>query len=158
MNTLILKLKVFKLSLKPLLGLFSADNLLVESLNGLLSLSQSTSQLLLAALKLINPAKAFSLKLGLPELNLSLSLGKSLQGIRFLLRLKIFILNKCHLKITSVFMFLNLLRRDALSLASASPRRLVSSSWVVREILALPRAAMAFSVSSICLWRSRFST
>jgi hypothetical protein len=86
MNTLILKLKVFKLSLKPLLGLFSADNLLVESLNGLLSLSQSTSQLLLAALKLINPAKAFSLKLGLPELNLSLSLGKSLQGIRFLLR------------------------------------------------------------------------
>jgi hypothetical protein len=86
MNTLILKLKVFKLSLKPLLGLFSAENLLVESLNGLLSLSQSTSQLLLAALKLINPAKAFSLKLGLPELNLSLSLGKSLQGIRFLLR------------------------------------------------------------------------
>jgi hypothetical protein len=86
MNTLILKLKVFKLSLKPMLGLFSADNLLVESLNGLLSLSQSTSQLLLVALKLINPTKAFGLKLGLPELNLSLSLGESLQGIRFLLR------------------------------------------------------------------------
>merc|ERR1719245_394581 len=53
----------------------------------------------------------------------------------------------------SVIKFLYLVIRLARSLASASPSLLVSSSWVVREILFFCRAAMAFSVSSI--WRVR---
>merc|ERR1719384_2282881 len=53
----------------------------------------------------------------------------------------------------SVIKFLYLVRRAARSLASPSPSLLVSSSWVVREILFFCRAAMAFSVSSI--WRLR---
>ena len=55
---------------------------------------------------------------------------------------------------TSVFRCLNLLNNEALSLASASPNFLVSSSWVANEILLFPKAAIAFSVSSICLCRS----
>ena len=60
--------------------------------------------------------------------------------------------------ITSVFKFLNLAKRAARSLASESPKRLVSSNWVVREILFFPSAAIAFSVSSIWRVRSWFST
>ena len=41
MDTLVLKLKVFQFSFKPVLGLLSAGNLLVEGFNGLLSLSQA---------------------------------------------------------------------------------------------------------------------
>ena len=55
---------------------------------------------------------------------------------------------------TSVFRCLNLLNNEALSLASASPNFLVSSSWVANEILLFPKAAIAFSVSSICRCRS----
>merc|ERR1719342_1247417 len=58
----------------------------------------------------------------------------------------------------SVDIILYLVRRDARSLASASARALVSSSWVVTEILALFMLAIAFSSSSICLLRSWFST
>ena len=41
MDTLVLKLEILKLSFKPVLGLLSAGNLLVEGFNGLLSLSQA---------------------------------------------------------------------------------------------------------------------
>merc|ERR1719412_67023 len=58
----------------------------------------------------------------------------------------------------SVLRFLNLVRRAARSRASASPSLLVSSSWVLSEILFLARAPMAFSVSSIWRQRSWFST
>ena len=54
-------------------------------------------------------------------------------------------------------MFLNLARREARSRASESPKRLVSANWVLREILLLPKAAMAFSTSSIWRERSWFS-
>merc|ERR1719150_1686125 len=58
----------------------------------------------------------------------------------------------------SVDIILYLVSREARSLASASDRALVSSSWVVTEILALFMLAIAFSSSSICLLRSWFST
>jgi len=58
----------------------------------------------------------------------------------------------------SVVKLLNLVRRAARSRASPSPRRLVSSIWVVREILFFCRAPIAFSVSSIWRVRSRDST
>merc|ERR1719412_1838141 len=58
----------------------------------------------------------------------------------------------------SVLRFLNLVSREARSRASASPSLLVSSSWVLREILFLARAPIAFSVSSIWRQRSWFST
>ena len=87
MDTLVLKLEILKLSFKPVLGLLSAGNLLVEGFNGLLSLSQADWKLLFATLELIDAAKTLSLKLGSPELNLSLSLGESLECIRLLLRL-----------------------------------------------------------------------
>ena len=81
MDTLVLQLEILKLSLKPVLGLLSADNLLVQSLNGLLSLCHPASQLLLAALKIIDATQTLRLKLGPPELNLSLCLGESLECI-----------------------------------------------------------------------------
>ena len=61
MDTLILKLKILQLGLKTVLGLFSAGNLLVQGLNGFLSLSQTGIKLGLAALQLINATKTLSL-------------------------------------------------------------------------------------------------
>merc|ERR1719150_1099545 len=87
MDSLIFKLKVFKFSLKTVLGLFSASNLLVQAFNGFFSFRKTGRQFLLASLKLINSAKSFSLKLGSPQLDFSLGLRQSLKGIRLLLRL-----------------------------------------------------------------------
>merc|ERR1711963_792747 len=87
MDSLIFQLDVLKFSLKTMLGLFSAGNLLVQAFNGLFSLSKTSIELLPAAVKLINAAKSFSLKLGFPKLDFSLSLGESFEGIRFLFRL-----------------------------------------------------------------------
>ena len=85
MNPLVLKLQVLQLSLKAVFGLLSAGNLLVEGLNSFLSLLDTGTQLVLAALQLINAAKTLGLVLGPPQLALSLGLGKGLKGIRFLL-------------------------------------------------------------------------
>ena len=85
MNPLVLKLQVLQLSLKAVFGLLSAGNLLVEGLNSFLSLLDTGTQLVLAALQLINAAKTLGLVLGPPKLALSLGLGKGLKGIRFLL-------------------------------------------------------------------------
>ena len=63
MDTLILKLEVFKLNFKTVLGLFSARNSLVHRFNGLLCFCKSCSQLILASFQLINPPKSFSLEL-----------------------------------------------------------------------------------------------
>ena len=63
MDTLVLKLEILKLSFKPVLGLLSGSNLLVESFNGLLRFRQAHGKLLLSSLKLINATNSFSLKL-----------------------------------------------------------------------------------------------
>merc|ERR1712223_1806911 len=84
MDSLILKLKILKLSLKAMFSLFSACNLLVQGFNGFLSLHKPGRKLLLAALKPINSAQSFSLKLGPPQLNFSLRFGQCLESIRFL--------------------------------------------------------------------------
>jgi hypothetical protein len=86
MYSFILKLDIIKLNLKPVLGLLSAGNLLVQAFNGLFSLIEACRQLLTAAVKLINSAKAISFKLGAPELYLSLGLGQTLESVRFPLR------------------------------------------------------------------------
>merc|ERR1712142_461524 len=85
MDSLIFKLEIFQLSLKTVLGLLSASNLLVQGLNSLFSLSQAGTDLLLGSLKFIDTANTLSLVLGPPQLNFSLSLGQSLKSIRFLL-------------------------------------------------------------------------
>merc|ERR1712165_671676 len=85
MDSLILKLKIFKLSFKAMFGLLSTGHLLVQAFNGFFSLIKTGRQLLFATLKLINTSKAFCLKFGSPQLDFSLSFGKSFQGIRFLL-------------------------------------------------------------------------
>merc|ERR1711881_490406 len=51
MNPLVLKLQILQLSLKTVLGLLSAGNLLVEGLNSFLSLLDTGTQLVLAALQ-----------------------------------------------------------------------------------------------------------
>ena len=48
--------------------LFGSSNLCIESLNVLLGLSNLGGQLVLRALKLVNPAKGLSLVLRLPQL------------------------------------------------------------------------------------------
>merc|ERR1719412_1543921 len=90
MDALILQLKVFQLSLKAVLGLLSAGDLLVEGLDGLFSLSQAGANLLLGSLKLINTAKTLSLVLRPPQLNFGLGLRQSLKSIRLLF---IFLIN-----------------------------------------------------------------
>merc|ERR1719225_1087254 len=68
MDTLVFQLQVLQLGFKTVLGLLSAGNLLVQGFNGLLSLLDTCAQLVLAALKLIDTAKTFSLVLGPPQL------------------------------------------------------------------------------------------
>merc|ERR1712241_276351 len=85
MDTLIFQLQVLQLSFKTVLGLLSAGNLLVQGFNGLLSLLDTCAQLVLAALKLINTAKTFSLVLGPPQLAFGLGLGEGFKSIRLLL-------------------------------------------------------------------------
>merc|ERR1719384_2228288 len=85
MSSLILHGELLKLIVHSRLGLLSGGNLGVEVLNVLLGLLDTGSKLGLATLKLINAAKSLNLILGLPELDLSLGLGESLEGIILLL-------------------------------------------------------------------------
>merc|ERR1712117_514890 len=85
MGSLILHGELLKLIVHSGLGLLSGGNLGVEVLNVLFSLLDTGSKLGLATLKLINAAKILNLILGLPELDLSLGLGESLEGIILLL-------------------------------------------------------------------------
>merc|ERR1712121_546344 len=89
MDALILQLKILQVGFKAVLGLLSAGNLLVQRLNSLLSLSKAGHDLSLGSFQLINTAKTFSLILRSPQLDFSLGLGQSLEGIRFLLILLI---------------------------------------------------------------------
>merc|ERR1719422_515241 len=98
MGSLILHGELLKLIVHSGLGLLSGGDLGVEVLNVLLGLLDTGSKLGLATLKLINAAKSLNLILGLPELDFSLSLRESLEGIILLLILFI----NSHAKILSL--------------------------------------------------------
>merc|ERR1719175_150760 len=82
MNTLILHGDLIQVRGKSGLGLLNVGNLGLERINILLSLNNSGLELGSSSLKLFNSGHTLSFISGLPELNLSLSLGKSLKSIR----------------------------------------------------------------------------
>merc|ERR1740123_2578960 len=82
---LVLHANLLQLSVHPGLGLLGGSNLGVESINVLLSLLDTGNQLVPASLQLINAAESLDFVLGLPQLDLSLGLGQSLQGVVLLL-------------------------------------------------------------------------
>merc|ERR1719429_775936 len=84
-GALVLHGHLLQLSVHSGLGLLSGGNLGVEAFNNFLSLLDTRGQLVSASLKLINAAKSFNLVLGFPELDLSLSLGQTLESIILLL-------------------------------------------------------------------------
>merc|ERR1719480_481693 len=87
MGPLVLHGDLLKLSLKTVLRLLGGGDLGVEAVNGLLGLHDAAAELGLASLQLVNATKSLGLILGLPELNLGLGLGQSLQSIVLLVGL-----------------------------------------------------------------------
>merc|ERR1719225_515198 len=81
-NPLILHGQVIQLGVHPGLGLLSIGHLAGERVNKLLVLNDLGLQLVASGLKLLNTAHALGLEAGLPQLDLGLGLGESLQGIR----------------------------------------------------------------------------
>merc|ERR1719445_1659931 len=81
-HPLVLHGKVVKLVVHPGLGLLGVGHLGGESVDQLLVLNNLGLQLVAGSLELLNAAHAFGLEAGLPQLDLSLGLGESLQGIR----------------------------------------------------------------------------
>merc|ERR1719229_2006730 len=86
-GALVLHGDLLQLGLQAVLALLGGGNLGVEAVNGLLGLHDAAAQLGLAALQLVNAAKSLRLILGLPQLDLSLGLGQSLQGVILLVSL-----------------------------------------------------------------------
>merc|ERR1719402_1455376 len=78
---LVFHLEIFQLNLNAVLGLLGGSNLGVERVNGLFGFVNTSTKLRLVAFELVNAAKCLSLKLGFPQLDLSLSLGKGTQGV-----------------------------------------------------------------------------
>merc|ERR1719237_204078 len=81
MHPLVLHCEVIKLRVHPGLGLLSVGHLGGEHINQFLALHNLGLELVAGSLKLLNAAHALSLEARLPELDLSLGLGESLQGI-----------------------------------------------------------------------------
>merc|ERR1719225_1753352 len=81
-HPLVLHGQVVELGVHPGLGLLSIGHLAGERVNELLVLNDLGLQLVASGLKLLNAAHAFGLKAGLPQLDLRLRLGESLEGIR----------------------------------------------------------------------------
>merc|ERR1719361_1729430 len=81
MHPLVLHCEVIKLRVHPGLGLLGVGHLGGEHINQLLALHNLGLELVAGSLKLLNAAHALSLEARLPELDLSLGLGESLQGI-----------------------------------------------------------------------------
>merc|ERR1719381_154609 len=81
-HPLVLHGQVIQLVVHPGLGLLGVGNLGGEHVNQLLALNDLGLQLVAGGLKLFNAAHAFGFEAGLPELDLGLSLGEGLQGIR----------------------------------------------------------------------------
>merc|ERR1719282_1952984 len=79
---LVLHGDVIQVSGKPTLGLLGIGNLGGQDINELLVLDNLGLELVAGTLKLLNAAHTLSLIAGLPQLDLSLGLGQSLQGIR----------------------------------------------------------------------------
>merc|ERR1719285_247958 len=98
MSAFILKCHFFKFSFKSMLGFLSRGNLLIERLNVLFSFHYTSTKLVSVTLKLVNSSKSFSLKLGFPQLDLSLSLGEGPEGIILLIS---FLIN-FHLEVFSL--------------------------------------------------------
>merc|ERR1719394_1548661 len=82
MDSLILHGEVIEVSGESALGLLSIGNLGGENINKFLILNNLGLQLVASSLKLLNAAHTLSLKARFPELDLSLGLGQSLEGIR----------------------------------------------------------------------------
>merc|ERR1719357_1384918 len=82
MHPLVLHGQVIELVVHPGLGLLSVGDLGGERVNQLLALNDLRLKLVAGGLKLFNAAHALGLKAGLPQLDLSLSLGEGLQSIR----------------------------------------------------------------------------
>merc|ERR1712223_789259 len=81
-DTLVLHGDVIQVSGKPALGLLSVGNLGGQNINELLILDNLGLELVAGSLKLLNAAHTLGLIAGLPQLDLSLGLGQSLEGIR----------------------------------------------------------------------------
>merc|ERR1719357_1810935 len=81
-HPLVLHGKVIELVVHPGLGLLSVGDLGGEHVNQLLALDDLGLQLVAGGLKLFNAAHTLGFKAGLPQLDLGLSLGEGLQGIR----------------------------------------------------------------------------
>merc|ERR1712012_126836 len=82
MDSLVLHGDIIKISSKSSLGLLSIGNLGGEDINQFLILNNLGLQLVAGSLKLLNASHTLGLEAGLPELNLSLRLGQSLESIR----------------------------------------------------------------------------
>merc|ERR1719297_671613 len=82
MDTLILHGDVIQVSGKPALGLLSVSNLGGQDINELLVLDNLGLELVAGTLELLNAAHTLGLIAGLPQLDLSLGLGKGLESIR----------------------------------------------------------------------------
>merc|ERR1719323_2838272 len=81
-DTLILHGDVIQVSGEPALGLLGIGNLGGQDINELLILDNLGLELVAGSLKLLNAAHTLGLIAGLPQLDLSLGLGQSLEGIR----------------------------------------------------------------------------
>merc|ERR1719494_1410563 len=81
-HPLVLHGQVVELVVHPDLGLLGVGHLGGESVDQLLVLNDLGLQLVAGSLELLNAAHALGLEAGLPQLDLSLGLGESLQGIR----------------------------------------------------------------------------
>merc|ERR1719474_2138099 len=81
-HPLVLHGQVVELAVHPGLGLLGVGNLGGESVDQLLVLNNLGLQLVAGSLELLDAAHALGFKAGLPQLDLSLGLGESLQGIR----------------------------------------------------------------------------
>merc|ERR1719336_3075254 len=86
-SPLVLHPDLLQFRLHAELLLLGRADLAVQVLDVLLGLGDLGRQLRLAALQLVNAAESLGFILGLPELDLSLGLGESLQNIVLLLRL-----------------------------------------------------------------------
>merc|ERR1719328_495851 len=81
-DTLVLHGDVIQVSGEPALGLLGIGNLGGQDINELLILDNLGLELVAGSLKLLNAAHTLGLIAGLPQLDLSLGLGQSLEGIR----------------------------------------------------------------------------
>merc|ERR1719232_1468309 len=81
-DSLVLHGEVVEVSGESALGLLSIGNLGGENINKLLILNNLGLKLVASSLKLLNAAHTLSFKARFPELDLSLGLGQSLEGIR----------------------------------------------------------------------------